>query len=197
MLFNKPTKSMKKVIYALILPLVVVSGLVFANSVIKKDAAHKPLSTAESKAAHRDDKKKWEASPDGIRYKKWETSPDGKKAHASVDKIRKHLNAFTDMEGVITSLSRPSGSLCGFGVMVRINDDEYIVNFWPEKSDKDLTKFNNDLRQLNSLKVNDKIVIRSRSAGYLGKGHNVVLAGDYIERDNKVIFKREPRKGGC
>jgi hypothetical protein len=188
---------MKKVIYALILPLVVVSGLVFANSVIKKDAAHKPLSAAESKAAHRDDKKKWEASPDGIRYKKWETSLDGIKAHASVDKIRKHLNAFTDMDGVITSLSRPSGSLCGFGVMVRINDDEYIVNFWPEKSDKDLTKFNNDLRQLNSLKVNDKIVIRSHSAGYLGKGHNVVLAGDYIERDNKVIFKREPRKGGC
>ncbi|MBD1365686.1 hypothetical protein IDJ77_17860 [Mucilaginibacter sp. ZT4R22] len=188
---------MKKVIYALILPLVVVSGLVFANSAIKNDAARKPLSAAESKAAHRDDKKKWEASPDGLRYKKWETSPDGIKAHASADKIRKHIKDFSNMEGVITSISRPSGSVGGFGMLVKINDDEYIVNYWPEKSDKDVTKYNNDLRQLNSLKVNDKVIIRSHSAGYLGKGHNVVLAGDYIERDNKVIFKRDPRKGGC
>jgi hypothetical protein len=35
----KPTKNMKKVTYALILLLVVVSGLVFANREIKKDKA--------------------------------------------------------------------------------------------------------------------------------------------------------------
>ena len=35
----KPTKNMKKVIYALILPLVVVSGLVFANREIKDETA--------------------------------------------------------------------------------------------------------------------------------------------------------------
>jgi hypothetical protein len=200
MLFNKPKKSMKNVIYALILPLVVVSGLVFANRAIKNETSHKPslkpVSVAD-KMAHRDDLKKWEASPDGIRYKKWEASPEGIKAHASADKIRKHIIAFTNKEGVITSLSRPSGSLCGFGVMVRINGDEYIVNFWPERSDKDFTKFNNDRRQLNSLKVNDKIIIRSHSAGYSGKSPYLILSGDYIERDNKIVFKREVRKGGC
>ncbi|MEJ7678310.1 MAG: hypothetical protein WKG06_10705, partial [Segetibacter sp.] len=46
----KPTKNMKKVIYALILPLVVVSGLVFANREIKnetsKKSTPKPLSAA-------------------------------------------------------------------------------------------------------------------------------------------------------
>ena len=38
----KPTKNMKKVIYALILPLVVVSGLVFANREIKNEKSKKP-----------------------------------------------------------------------------------------------------------------------------------------------------------
>ena len=70
---------MKKVTYALILPLVVVSGLVFANREIKietsKKSAPEPLSAAEMKA----ERKKWGASPDGIKYKKWEASPEGKK----------------------------------------------------------------------------------------------------------------------
>ena len=70
---------MKKVIYALILPLVVVSGLVFANREIKnetsKKSTPKPLSAAEREA----ELKKWEATPDGIKYKKWEASPEGKK----------------------------------------------------------------------------------------------------------------------
>ena len=119
---------MKKVIYALMLPLVVVSGLLFANRAIKNDAAHKPFSVADRKA-HRDDLKKWEATPDGIKYKKWEASPEGKKAHASADKIRKHINDFTNMEAVVTSLSLPPCSLLGFGVMVRINGDDYILRF--------------------------------------------------------------------
>jgi hypothetical protein len=187
---------MKKIMYLLILPLVVVSGLVFANRAIKTDAVHKPLSAAD-RNAHRDDKKKWEASPDGIRYKNWAASPDGVKAHASADKIRKHIKAFTDMEAVITSISRPRGSSGGFGLMVRINGEEYIVNYWPEKSDWDFMGLNNDFRQLNSLKVNDKVVIRTHSAGYLGKGSHVVLSGDYIARDNKLIFKRDFSKGGC
>ena len=78
---------MKKVIYALILPLVAVSGLVFANREIKnepsKKSTPKPLSAAESKA----ELKRWEATPDGIKYKKWEASPEGKQVLASAAKI--------------------------------------------------------------------------------------------------------------
>ncbi|MDB5016849.1 MAG: hypothetical protein JWQ84_1681 [Mucilaginibacter sp.] len=191
---------MKKVIYALVLPLVVVSGLVFANREIKNETSHKPspkpVSVADRKA-HRDDLKKWEASPDGIKYKKWEASPEGKRAHASADKIRMHIKDFTNMEAVVTSLSCPSGPLGGYGVMVSINGEEYIVNFWPERPDRNFTKFNNDFRQLNSLKVNDKIVIRSHSAGYSGKSPYVILTGDYLERNNKIVFKRDFRNGGC
>jgi hypothetical protein len=147
---------MKKVIYALILPLVVVSGLVFANSEIKnetsKKSAPKPLSAAEMKA----ERKKW--------Y----------------------------MEAVVTSLSLPSGSRSGFRVMVRINGYDYILSLGPENA--------NEFQQLHSLKVNDKIIIRSQSVFnvlYAPKDSYPIIPGDYVERDGKIIYKRAPRKGGC
>jgi hypothetical protein len=150
----KPTKNMKKVIYALILPLVVVSGLVFANREIKnetsKKSAPKPLSAAEMKA----ERKKW--------Y----------------------------MEAVVTSL--PPGSRLGFGVMVRINGYDYILSFGRENS--------NEFQQLHSLKVNDKIIIRSHSVfsvSYTPNYSYPIVSGDYVERDSKIIYKRAPRKGGC
>ena len=184
----KPTKNMKKVIYALILPLVVVSGLVFANREIKnetsKKSTPKPLSAAEMKA----EREKWEATPDGIMYKKWEASPAGKKVHAAEAKIRKHVKDYTNMEGVVTSLSLPQGSRLGFGVMVRINGDDYIVKFEPEKS---------QLEQLHSLKVNDKIIIKSHSVSHAPKYSYPIVSGDYVEQDSKIIYKRAPRKGGC
>ena len=97
---------MKKIIYVLILSLAVVSGLVFANREIKNETkpSPKPLSIADKKA-DLDERKKWEASPDGIKYKEWEVSPEGKKVHASYDKIKKYLKAFTDMEAVVTSVT--------------------------------------------------------------------------------------------
>jgi hypothetical protein len=197
MLFNKPAKNMKKIIYALILPLVVVSGLVFANHEIKNEASKKstskPLSAAEMKAAL----KKWEATPDGIKYKKWEASPEGKKVYAGAAKIRKHIRDYTNMEGVITSLSLPPGSLLGFGVMVKINDDDYILSFGLEKSDNIFLNFNNEFEQLHGLKVNDKIIIKSHSVSYAPKYSYPIVSGDYVERDGKIIYKRAPHKGGC
>ncbi len=179
---------MKKVIYALILSLVVVSGLVFANHEIKnktsKSLTPKPLSAAEREA----ELKKWEATPAGIKFKDWEASPAGKKVYAAEAKIRKHLTDSTNMEAVVTSLSLPPGSRLGFGVMARINGDDYIVNFDAEKS---------QLEQLHSLKVNDKLILRSRNVSHAPKYAYPIVSGDYVERNSKVIFKRVPRKGGC
>ena len=184
----KPTKNMKKVIYALILPLVVVSGLVFANREIKnetsKKSTPKPLSAAEMKA----ERERWEATPDGIKFKKWEASPAGKKVYAGAAKISNQISASTNMEAVVTSLSLPPGSRLGFGVMVRINGDDYIVKFEPEKS---------QLEQLHSLKVNDKIIMRSHSVSHAPKYSYPIVSGDYVEQDSKIIYKRAPRKGGC
>ena len=179
---------MKKVIYALILPMIVVSGLVFANRGIKNEASEKPgpklLTAAEMKAG----REKWEATPEGIKFKKWEASPAGKKVYAVEAKIRKQLIAFTNMEGIITSLSLPPGSRLGFGVMVRINGDDFILKFDPEKS---------QLQQLHSLKVDDKIIIRSRNVSHAPKYAYPILSADHVERDGTIIYKRVHRKGGC
>ena len=179
---------MKKVIYALILLLVVVSGLLFANREIKnetsKKSAPKPLSAAEKKA----ELKKWEATPSGIQYKEWEASPEGIKVLAGVAKIRSHINAFTNMEAVVTSLSLPPGSRLGFGVMARIDGVDYIVRFDPEKS---------QLEQLQSLKVNDKIIIKGHAITVAPKYSYPIVWCDYVERDSKIIYIHTPRKGGC
>lgn len=176
---------MKKIIYALILPLVVVSGLVFANREIKNETAKKstpkPLSAAEKET----ELKKWEATPEGIKFKKWETSPEGKKVLAGAAKIRKHISASANMEAVVTSLSLPAGSRLGFGVMATINGVDYIL------------RFDDELQQLHSLKVNDKIIIKGHSVSYAPKYAYPIVSGEYVERDGKIIYKHAPRKGGC
>ena len=187
-MLTKTTKIMKKVIYALILPLVVAGGLVFANREIKNENSKKPTPRPPSAAEMKAELRKWEATPAGIMFKKWQTSPDGKKVLAGAAKIGKPVSAFTNMEAVITSLSLPPGSRLGFGVMARINGDDYILNFDPEKS---------QLEQLHSLKVNDRIIIRSRNVSHAPKYAYPIVSGDYVERDTKVIYERPPHKGGC
>ena len=176
---------MKKAIYALILSLVLVSGLVFANREIKNEGSEKSspklLTDAEKNAA----KKQWEATPEGIKFKKWETSAEGKKVYAAEANIRKHIQDYTNMEAVVTSLSLPAGSRLGFGVMARINGDDYIL------------RFDNDPQQLPGLKVNDKIIIKSHSVSYAPKYAYPIVSGEYVERDGKIIYKHAPRKGGC
>ncbi|WP_163411221.1 hypothetical protein [Flavobacterium ajazii] len=189
---------MKKIIYVLILPLVVVSGLVFsfdlfaygpgANCEIKNETPKKTIPKVLSAAERKAELKKWEATPDGIKVKKWKVSPQGQKVFADAAKISKYTSAFTNMEAVVTCLSLPPGSQLGFGVMVRINDEDYILRFDPEKS---------QLQQLQSLKVNDKIILKSHSVSYAPKYSYPIISGDYVERDNKVIYKRIPRKDGC
>lgn len=180
---------MKKVIYALILTLIVVSGLVFANREIKNETSEKsdprPLSAAEMKAA----KKKWEATPDGTNFNKWKASPEGQKVLAGAAKIRHHISDSTNMEAIVTSLSLPKGSRLGFGMMVRINGYDYILSFGLIKS--------NEFQQLQSLKVDDKITLRGHSVSYAPKYSYPILSGNYVERDSKIIFKAPPRKGGC
>lgn len=179
---------MKKVIYALMIPLVVACGLVFANLETRneptKKPSPKPLTAAERKAA----RERWEATPDGIKFKEWEASSAGKKVYAAEAKIRKHIKDYTNMEAVITSLSLPPGSRLGFGVMARINGDDFIVRFEPEKS---------QIEQLHSLKVDDRISMKSRGVSHAPKYSYPIVSCEYVERDGKEIFKRVPRKGGC
>lgn len=179
---------MKKVIYALILPLVVISGLVFANRDIKNDTSKESITKPRCAAEREDERKKWEATPEGIKFKEWEASPVGQKVLSGAKKIKPHISDSTSMEAVVTSLSLPPGSRLGFGVMARINGDDYIVTFQPEKS---------QLEQLQSLKVDDKIVLKSHVVSYAPKYSYPIVSVYYVERDGKMIYKRVPPKDGC
>ena len=182
---------MKKTIYVLILSLVVIAGLATLanelniNSEIKNDTtiSSKPLSNLEKR-------KKWEASPDGIKFNEWKNSPEGKKVQASYDKIKKEIEAYAEMEAVVTSVTfqfpttNPSSPKW---LLVKINGENYMMQFIPE-----------DFEKLNSLKVNDKIIIKSRSAGFSNNHPYLILSSNYIEHNNKVLFERDLSKNdGC
>jgi hypothetical protein len=154
-----------------------VSVIVLANSEIKSETP--------AKAA----KRKWEATPEGIFFKKWEASPAGKKVYAGEAKIIKEIRNFSNIEGVVTSLSLPQGSRLGFGVMVKIKGEDFILSFGVESK--------NEFEQLHKLKVNDKIIIRSHNMSHAPKYAFPIIAGDNIERNGKLIYKRVPGKGGC
>ena len=168
---------MKKILFALTLTLVVASGVVYAHN---ENNGETPAKAA---------KKAWDASPEGIAFKKWEASPAGKKVYAGEAKIRKSIREFTNMEGVVTSLSLPQGSRLGYGVMVKINGEDYILSFGIESK--------KEFDQLRTLKVNDKIMIKSRNVSHAPKYAFPIVAGDNIERNGKLIYKRIPNKGGC
>jgi hypothetical protein len=151
------------------------SNLAFANNESKLD----------NKAAL----KKWEATPEGIFFKKWESSAAGKKVYASEARIRKSIKEFRNMEAIVTSLKLPAGSRLGYGVMVRIKDEDFILSFGPA--------LKNEFDQIRGLKVNDKIVIKSHSVSHAPKYAYPIVAGDYVEREGKLLYKRIPGKGGC
>lgn len=179
---------MKKRQSVLILSLFAITVSAFVNPVIAKDAPKKSIATSpvdDKKAAL----KKWEATPEGMKFKKWEASAAGKKVYAAEAKIRKSIREYTNMEAVITSLSLPPGSRLGFGVMVMLNGEDYILSFGPE--------LKNEFKQLHKLKVNDKIMLKSRGVSHAPKYAYPIIAGDNIEKDGKLIFKRIPGKGGC
>jgi hypothetical protein len=168
---------MKKIIYTLLLSIYLISSSAFVNFDKNKEAV-------KSAAL-----KKWEATPEGIFFKKWEASAVGKKVIESTSKIRKSINDFANMEAVVTSLSLPTGARLGFGMMVNINGEDYILSFGPD--------LNKEFGQLRNLKVNDKIIIKSHSVSKAPKYAYPIISGDYIESDGKIIYKRAPNKGGC
>jgi hypothetical protein len=198
---------MKKIISILILMLVFVGGLVFsftqfnnesvAKNEIKSEAPiiskQKPLTAAEKNA----ELKKWETSPDGIQFKKWEASPAGQKVYAAEAKIMQPIKSFTAMEAVITSLSLPEGSRVGFGLMIAIEGEEYILSFGIEQPGKNSLNLKREFDLLRTLKVNDKISLKSKNVSHAPKYAYPIVSGDYVEREGEIIYKRTPRKGGC
>jgi hypothetical protein len=86
--------------------------------------------------------------------------------------------------------------MLGFGLMIRIHDEDYILAFGPEKSISN-SNIANEFTYLHQLKVNDKIMIRSHFVSHAPKYSYPIIAGDCVELNGKTIYKRIVRKGGC
>lgn len=184
-------KNMKKIVTTITIVLFVISSQLFTNCEEKKETTNvskpvtQPLTEAQQKA-NREARAKWEASPDGIEYKKWQNSPEGKKIKASHDKIRKQLQEFTTMEAVVTSVTFERDGAKGKGpkwLLVQIEGETYMMQF-----------VSKEFEPLKSLQVNDKISLKSLSAGYSNNHPYLIIRGDYIAKDNKVLFKRDLSK---
>jgi hypothetical protein len=180
---------MTKGIYALFLLLLSASLLALTNPVTEHETPKKTSSKSPTTAANIAALKKWEASPDGIVFNNWKSSPQGKKVVAGAAKILPHTKDGSNMEAVITSLTLPAGSRLGYGVMVKIDGEEYILSFGA------LKPF--EMQELKSLQVNDKLMIRSHFVSYAPKYAYAIVAADYVERGKKVVYKRIPPKDGC
>jgi hypothetical protein len=182
---------MKKINCLLLLPLVVVIALALVSCETKKET--KPTSktlTIAKKKANEAEKKKWEASPDGIKFNAWKSSPEGKKVQASYDKIKKYLSSFSPMEAVVTSVTfqrENTGKTAPKWLVVKIDGEDYMMQFTPK-----------EFVSLKSLKVNDKIIIKSRNAGLSNNHPYLIIAADSIEHNAKVLYKRDLSKNdGC
>lgn len=132
---------------------------------------------------------KWEDTADGIQFKKWEASPVGTKIQSAAIKINKFVKDSSKMEAVVTSLNLPEGSRLGYGVMVNIDGEDYILSFGPET--------NKEFEQLRCLQVNDKIQIKSRGVSKAPKYAYPIVGVDYVEIAGKIIYKKAPNKEGC
>ena len=94
------------------------------------------------------------------------------------------------MEAVVTSVTfqrenaTPSGPKW---LIVSIHGETYMMQFSPK-----------DFQQFHNLKVNDKIIVRSRSAGYSNNHPYLIVSGDYIAQNNEELFKRDfSKNNGC
>ena len=109
---------------------------------------------------------------------------------ASHYKIKKFIEDFSDMDAKVTSVTfqRDNSKSTGLKwLIVSINNEEYMMQFSQQ-----------EFKQLSSLKVNDKIIVRSKSAGYSNNHPYLIISGDYIAKDDKVLFKRDFSKNkGC
>ena len=131
-------------------------------------------------------RKKWEASPEGIQFKKWESSPEGKKVRACLTKIQPRLKTFAPLKAVVTSLTfeRVKGQKSGpKWLLVAIDGDTYMLQFSLK-----------DFQRLKSLNVQDSLIIKSRYGSFSPNHPYLILSSDYIAKGDKVLYKRDTSK---
>jgi hypothetical protein len=203
MLFNKPTSNMKKMIYVLIVPVVLVSCLAFANLSPKKHPGlvknyhgktAKDTSADGSYFSSLSNSVK-ESNQDTVKYRqKIKLTPAQQKEYDKFKAERKVYEQTDDYKQKTEALKEAMSNtltykIIGFtnadkskqikeGFTVSTNNKEFTLTTWYGQSKL--------LRNL--LKVGDEIQVKVFLAGY-GKGRPVEIQPAFVIKDGKEIYR--------
>ena len=85
---------------------------------------------------------------------------------------------------ISVTYQRPNSKVSGpKWLIVQIQGEQYMMQYVLK-----------DFVKLKSIKINDKIIVKSHSAGLSPNHPYLILSGDYIAKNNTVLFKRDLNK---
>jgi hypothetical protein len=184
MLFNKPTKNMKKITYVLILPLVIISCLAFANLKTVKKVAE--LSKSIPVLIYNSDtvvtKQKIKRTP--AQQAAFDKTRAKQEAYTKTEDYRQKKQMIDDISGKrvtvkikdVVFTNEDKTKIEGFTVVYNGND--YLLR----------TKYGQE-KQLNKLlKAGDEISFETFGAVW-GKDTPVMIGVKYVYKDNQKIFQ--------
>ncbi|WP_345955913.1 M56 family metallopeptidase [Mucilaginibacter sp. PAMB04168] len=184
MLFNQPTSNMKKVIYVLVLPMVVISCLAFARFEHVQVNHKLNLKLSDGKRLRPDSvnpyRQKVKRTPGQIKghaaFIAWTKSADYQAKVRAAEKLKNEIGTFK-VVGSITS----DNVFIKQGTLIQRDGKNYILgdNFGRDK----------DVHAL--LKPGDVIDIKPSSVLY-GKNGPLVIQASFIKRDNVIIYEAKP-----
>jgi hypothetical protein len=185
MLFNKPTSNMKKIIYLLVLPVVAISCLAFANLKPNNQKEHlftsKPADTIliDTVKTYRQKIKRPPAQK--LAYEK--SIADFKAYTKSADynyknALAKKVNMQTLSYKVVGTIDTMYGPIHLTGYKLTQGDDEFVLTY----------NYNSTKTLKGLFKAGDEIQLKSMGARWL-KNIPVIVEPALITKDNKVIFQ--------
>lgn len=186
MLFTKPTNRMKKIIYLLVVPVVLVSCLAFAK--LKNEGPVKPKKHSTPVVAD---------SAATIKYRqKSKLTPAQRKAQ---DEAFKKMKAYFE-SGEGLKKAKSASELAGKTMTFEVEDNAIPLTPNPAKNDiingiklkgtgGSYSMF--PIKGLKNLKKGDVIVVNIRGAGYDRESPLVSIMPEWVKKDGKKIFEAD------
>lgn len=189
MLFIKPTNRMKKIIYLLVVPVVLVSCLAFAklkNESPVKPKKHSTPVVADSAATikYRQKSKltpaQRAANEEGFKkMRAYFDSPEGKKKVESAKAVMEKTVTFEVEDDAFTLTPNPVSNLVVKGLKLKNEVGSYSM--YPKKG-------------LKSLKKGDVIAVKVLATGYNRESPLVNIMPEWVTKDGKKIYEAEKIK---
>jgi hypothetical protein len=184
MLFNQPTSNMKKVIYVLVLPMVVISCLAFAGFEHAKVKGQLNLKQNVAKPLRPDSinpyRQKVKRTPEQLKghaaFVAWTKSADYRDKVRAAEKLKNEIGTFK-VVGSVTS----NNQFIKQGTVIQQNGKNYIL----------LDNFGRDKELPALLQPGDVIEIQPSSVLY-SKNAPLVIQAKYIKKNDVIIYQSKP-----